>query len=340
VYLGIEIGGTKLQLGVSAADGSDWAGFLRYDIDARRGASGILEQIAQGAGELSRRFPVTCIGVGFGGPVDAVAGRVIKSHQVDGWDGFPLAAWLTERLHVPVRLGNDCDVAALAEATYGAGRGKNPVFFVTVGTGVGGGLVIGGRVHGAGRPAVAEIGHLRPGLGAEPSCCTVESIASGLGLAAAAKAAVRGDPAPGWAAAWSGVPDTNDQPVFPWRAVAERWKSDLVQRAGGDAGQITGRLVADAAAMGNPLAQQILTGACRTLGWAIAQLIALVAPEVVVVGGGVSLIGEEWFFAPLRRAVERYVFPPLARSYVVVPAALGEAVVVHGAVALAAAPSV
>jgi glucokinase len=150
---------------------------------------------------------------------------------------------------------------------------------------------------------------------------------------------LRGDPAPGWAAAWGGVLEANDQPVFPWRAIAERWKRDLAQRAGGDAEQITGKLVADAAAAGNVLAQQILTGACRTLGWAIAQVITLVAPEVVVVGGGVSLIGEEWFFAPLRQAVERYVFPPLAGSYSVVPAALGEAVVVHGAVALAALES-
>jgi glucokinase len=72
------------------------------------------------------------------------------------------------------------------------------------------------------------------------------------------------------------------------------------------------------------------------LGWAIAQTITLLAPEVVVVGGGVSLIGEQQFFTPLRREVARYVFPPLAGSYAVAPAALGESVVVHGAVLIAA----
>ncbi len=73
----------------------------------------------------------------------------------------------------------------------------------------------------------------------------------------------------------------------------------------------------------------------RVLGWAIAQVITLVAPEAVIVGGGVSLVGEQVFFAPLREAVRRYVFPPLAESYRLLPAALGESVVVHGALALA-----
>jgi glucokinase len=84
------------------------------------------------------------------------------------------------------------------------------------------------------------------------------------------------------------------------------------------------------------LAAEVLGRSCQVLGWAVAQTITLLAPEVVVVGGGVSLLGEELFFAPLREAVQRYVFPPLATSFEIVPAALGELVVVHGAIVLAA----
>ena len=87
---------------------------------------------------------------------------------------------------------------------------------------------------------------------------------------------------------------------------------------------------------GNQIARQVLDHACQALGWGIAQVITLIAPEVIVVGGGVSLIGEQFFFMPLRAEVARYVFPPLARSYKIVPAGLGELAVVHGAIALAA----
>ena len=352
MYLGIEIGGTKLQFGVAAGDSLDWAAFERCDVDPRRGAAGILEQIERVGTKLLQRFAISRIGVGFGGPVDSTTGRVTKSHQIDGWDGVPLGDWCAERLGRPARIGNDCDVAALAEASYGAGRGKSTVFYVTVGTGVGGGLVTGGRMFGAGRPAVAEIGHLRPGLAADQPSLTVESIASGRGIEAAARAALGGTPAAGWEAAWRGIAAGRlgqdvgmpqglaSEPRYalcPPSAETQEFTSDLLRRAGGERERITARLVAEAAAAGNHLAAEILHGACRTLGWAIAQVITLLAPDVVVVGGGIALMGEELFFRPLRREVQRYAFPPLAKSYEIVPAALGESVVVHGAVALAAA---
>jgi glucokinase len=100
---------------------------------------------------------------------------------------------------------------------------------------------------------------------------------------------------------------------------------------------LTAKLVAQAAGEGNAIACEVLDHAVQALGWAIAQVITITAPEVVVVGGGVSLIGEPLFFAPLRTEVARYVFPPLAGSYRLVPAGLGELAVVHGAIALASA---
>jgi glucokinase len=99
---------------------------------------------------------------------------------------------------------------------------------------------------------------------------------------------------------------------------------------------LNAKAVADLAASGNSIAQSAIHQATCVLGWAIAQVITLTAADVVVIGGGVSLIGQERFFQPLNREVARYVFPPLANSYSILPAALGEEVVVHGAVALAA----
>jgi glucokinase len=296
MYLGIEIGGTKLQLGVGDGTGGELAALIRRDVDRQRGARGILEEIQRSAPDLMRQHSIERIGVGFGGPVNTATGVATKSHQVEGWDNFPLAAWCQDKLGAPTIIGNDCDVAALAEAKYGAGRGAGSVFYVTVGTGIGGGLVLGGKLHGAGRPAAAEIGHLRPGLHCDRPEMTVESLASGPAIAAAASAST-GASAPA---------------------------------------ELTARMVAQAAAAGNSNAHTVLLNAVQALGWAIAQVVTLVAPEVVVVGGGVSLMGEDLFFKPLRAAVQKYVFPSLADSYGIVPAGLAELAVVHGAIALAA----
>lgn len=308
-FLGIEIGGTKLQLGIGAGDGSDFLAFERRDIDLAKGAAGILAQIEEAGTKLIAAHRVQRAGIGFGGPVDSELGRVIKSHQVAGWDDVPLGSWCEEKLGVPAVLGNDCDCAALAEASFGAGQGSRIVFYVTVGTGIGGGLVIDGKLHGKGRPAVAEIGHLRPGISADTPAATVESYAAGPGVVAAAERLL----------------ETSDDEVA---------KNDLRLRKKDSV--ITAKLIADLAASGNSIAQTAVFQATCVLGWAIGQVITLTAADVVVVGGGVSLIGEQHFFQPLRREVARYVFPPLAAAYRILPAALGEAVVVHGAVALAA----
>ena len=189
IFLGIEIGGTKLQLGVGTGDGPAFAAFRRLDVDPARGAAGIRQQIEQAGRDLLKEAPFQAVGFGFGGPINGPAGIVTTSHQIEGWDNFPLAEWCTRTLGVPTYLGNDCDMAALAEARFGGGRGKRGVLYVTVGTGVGGGLVLDGALYGSDRPAIAEIGHLRPGLEAVEPSQTIESISSGRGIEAAARIA-------------------------------------------------------------------------------------------------------------------------------------------------------
>ena len=165
MYLGIEIGGTKLQLGVGADDGvlaGLWRGTRGRGRRAgghppadRRGRAG-----AAGAGRPRARADCSGVGIGFGGPVDDATQTVIKSHQIEGWDNFPLADWVGDVVGLPAVLGNDADVAGLAEALHGAGKGLSPIFYITIGSGIGGGLIIDGEIYrGCGRGA-AEIGHL------------------------------------------------------------------------------------------------------------------------------------------------------------------------------------
>ena len=311
--LGIEIGGTKLQLGVGDGASTRLAEIVRLPIDRAAGASGILAQIETATADLSIRHQLESVGVGFGGPVDMATGTVLKSHQVAGWDGLELATWCERTLGLPARVGNDCDVAALAEAAFGAGRGHRIVLYVTAGTGVGGGLVMDGALFAAHRVARAEIGHLRPGLEFTRSMDTVESMASGPGIVSTARALC-----------------TTAQDLA--RLLADASPTDTAPPPH----ELTGRDIAAAADAGNAIAQRALGQATRALGWAIAQTVTLTAADVVVMGGGVSLMGEARFFAPVRSAASEYVFPPLRDQFEIVPAALGEEVVVHGALALAA----
>ena len=290
MFLGIEIGGTKLQLAVGDADGR-LHGTWRGSVDLVAGAAGIRQQIVAAVPELLRTSGVEhsalrAVGVGFGGPTDDTTRTVITSHQVTGWDDFPLEDWLTEQFGVPAFVCNDADVAGLGEALHGAGRGKSPVFYMTVGSGIGGGLVIDGTIYrGVGRGA-AEIGHL-----IIDGVHTTEELASGFGIEA------------------------------------------LLRRQG--SAWATVRDVGVAANAGDADAVAVLRSATDALAVALTHVVTLLCPRVIVIGGGVSLIGETHFFAPLREAVARRAFKPFAGLTELVPAVLGEEVVLHGALAMA-----
>src|SRR5688572_17381833 len=118
--LGIEIGGTKLQIVLGDALGHISKRY-RATVDRARGGPGILDQIQAGISELCGGGPVRGVAVGFGGPVDQVKGRICVSHQIDGWDDFPLGDWLRERARAPVVVENDANTAAYGEAFSGAG---------------------------------------------------------------------------------------------------------------------------------------------------------------------------------------------------------------------------
>jgi len=339
MFLGIEIGGTKLQLAVGPGDGT-LAALDRFEVRPKLGAAGILEQIEGAARVLIARHNVVGVCIGFGGPIDSTRGVVIKSHHVEGWQRFALVDWCRRVLNLPASLQNDCDAAGLAEARFGAARKRNVVLFVTVGTGIGGGLIVGGEIYRGNGHGAAGIGHLRPGLHADRPDQTVESLASGWGIAAAAQARLSDPISHAFIPLTSGLGRTTPQDVrqrmIETEEAEEEYAADLWNRCNGKLDQLTAFVVAQAAGEGNEVAREVLSHACQALGWGVAQAITLVSPEAVVIGGGVSLMDETLFLQPLRIEVERYVFPPLVGTYEIVPAQLGEQVVVHGALAAAA----
>jgi len=314
MFLGIEIGGTKLQLGIGPGDGTLRA-LWRGNVDAARGADGIRAQIIDALPDLLaraqlRRDELHGVGIGFGGPVDDATQTVIKSHQIAGWDGFPLADWISDAVGLPAALGNDADCAGLAEALFGAGKGLSPIFYITIGSGIGGGLIINGEIYrGCGRGA-AEIGHTQA-VGHSPNCLrpVLEGLVSGWSIGERAKQ------------------------MFVTKS--ERRSSQMFRLIDGRVDRLTATVVAQAAANGDATALGVLDTTWEILADAICNMIALLSPRRIIIGGGVSLMGEELLFAPLRQLVAERVFAPFRDCYDIVPAALGEEVVVHGALALA-----
>jgi glucokinase len=303
--VGIEIGGTKLQI-VAGMDptaiGRRWRGVVRAEL----GGPGIQRQILAGLGEIgvadSMQAP-RAVGVGFGGPVDCRTGTICRSHQIDGWENFELAEWLRGTINAPVIVENDANTGSLGEACFGAGAGFDPVFYVTLGSGVGGGLVVGGNIYHGAPPGEAEFGHLR--LGREGA--TVESRCSGWSI----DARIRDALGPGHAAG------------FLAAAVARQ------ASPGGEARHLGLALAAE-----DPLARRTLDELSADLALALSHVVHLLHPAAVVLGGGLSLIGE-----PLRSAVAATLPGFVMEVFHPVPAVrlamLGEDAVPAGALELA-----
>ncbi len=262
--IGIEIGGTKLQV-VAGDDAGGIARRWRGSVNPSLGGPGICQQLRSAVAEMSSAGAnITAAGVGFGGPIDTRNGTIRKSHQIDGWENFPLRDWLSELIDAPVTADNDANVAALGEATRGAGAGFDPVFYVTLGSGVGGGLVVGGSIYHGLPPGEAEFGHLL----LDRAGATVESRCSGWAVDAKIRRCVIDEPTRVLARLVNGA-------------------------AGGEARHLAAAIEAKDA-----LASRILREAADDLAFALSRAIHLFHPQVIVLGGGLSLVGE-----PLRGGV-------------------------------------
>lgn len=306
--IGVEIGGTKIQAGVGTSNGR-LLGLARAQADPDKGAAGILESIPELIGDAldkanCRIADIGGIGVGFGGPVDSKRGITLVSHQVEGWDSFQMKDWFQELWDIPVSIQNDASIAGYAEAHLGAGKGFRRIFYMTIGSGIGGGLITDGMIDEGQGLGAAEIGHTwvpDPDTG-EPE--KLELICSGWSIGRRAREAV------------------------------ESGESSLMtELCHGDVSHISAQTVYAAAERDDMLACAILEDTCATLALAIGNVIALLDPERVVIGGGVSMMGP-LFWDSLRDHVQQYLFDPFKGTVEIVPAGLGEGVVIQGAVLL------
>ncbi|HEV7727570.1 MAG TPA: ROK family glucokinase [Modestobacter sp.] len=278
--LGIDIGGTKVAGGVVAPDGTILGTARRAT--PGRSVEATEDAIAAVVDELAERHgsPLVGVGVGAAGWFDRTGDTVLFSPHL-AWRNQALRKELGGRLRRPLWVGNDADAAAWAEYRYGAARGSDLALVITLGTGIGGGIVLDGRLQRGAHGVAGEWGHMRVVPDGRLCACgnrgCWEQYASGNALGHTAREVAQSSPA---AAA------------------------DLLDRVGGDIERITGEVVATAARAGDPLANELLCEVGAWLGQGIADLAAVLDPEVVVIGGGVSVLGE-MVLAPARERLER-----------------------------------
>ena len=298
--LGIEIGGTKLQLVTGTSEGKI-LDRQQIAVEPAAGGEGVRGQLAATFERLRPRLDWCSVGVGFGGPVDWRTGRVRCSHHLAGWDDFPLTDWLRELSGLPVAADNDTNVAAYAEATCGAGAGLSPVFYTNSGSGVGGGCISNGVIYHGAPPGEAELGLLR----LDRAGTTVEERCAGWALDRLTVEAAHAQPDSLLAA------ETRKVPAY--HAVA----------------------LGQALAGGCPVAGGIVAEAGDALAFALAHVVHLFHPQAIVLGGGVALLGEPWR-AAVADALTGYVAEAYRPAPEVLLTTFGELAVSRGALLLAA----
>jgi glucokinase len=295
--IGLDIGGTKVAAGVVRADGRI-VERTRIPSPQDVAAEVILAALLEVIDGLRALQPeVEAIGVGAAGLVRWPAGLVVWAPH-NPYRDLPLRRLLHERTGLPTVVDNDANAAAWAEARFGAGSGSDHLILLTIGTGVGGGLVLGGRPYRGVSGLGAEVGHMIVAPDGPPCSCgsrgCLEAMVSGTALQLLGREAVLADP-----------------------------EGSLARRVGGDAAGVTGPVVFEAARAGDPTARALFARMGYWLGLGIASLVTIFDPELVVVGGGLVETGE-LLLEPARASFKEYVFAPAHRVLPpVVPARLG-----------------
>ena len=306
--LAIEIGGTKTQVGIGTREqGLLPGGLVRRAVDREHGAGGIRGDLSSMVDEALRFQGLTLsdierIGIGYGGPVDSARGVTLTSYQIDGWTHFPLQEWAEDRWGKPVIVENDASTAGLAESVHGNGRGCPRLFYITAGSGVGGGWIVDGKIDRGQGFGAAEIGHMWVPDPRTGELAELEQVCSG------------------WA--------------IGRRAQRDAAKArSRMQEIAGSTEKIDAKIVYSAAEQGDETALRILEETGRTLGTAMANVVALLHPERIILGGGVSLMGPV-FWRLLQEEFRARIMSPFAPHVELLQAKLLENVVMIGALCL------
>lgn len=307
--LAVDLGGTNLRVAAISPEGEM---VLRESAPTRAGEGheSVIDRMAelcQAVGERAGLAADAAIGVASPGPLDPITGVVIFTPNLPGWREVPLGPMLSERTGRPVRVSNDGNCAALGEARFGAAAGLHDVVYIGLGTGVGGGLILGGKMYEGGLGMGAELGHVT--VASDGPRCTC----GGVGCLESFVA--------GWAIAREA------------QLVCTTADGDYIRKFT-HGGEADARAVTLAAKEGDPAAIEILGRAGRALGAAMGAFINIFNPQAIVIGGGLSVSGDA-VLAPARAAMANYSFQGLRIQASIRLATLGDDNGLFGAGALA-----
>ncbi len=313
LVIGIDLGGTKISTALVDADGQIIAHDYR-ETQAEKGQALVVNRMVDAVRQVmeqadTSKDQVKAVGIGAPGPLDIHTGVVVAPPNLPGWQDVPLKELIEERVGIETFLENDANAAALAEHRFGAGRAVDHMIYVTVSTGVGGGLILDGRLYHGAEGAAGEIGHITvlpngPLCGCGNRGC-LEALAAGTAIAKRAR-----------------------------EVVSQGVSTRITDLANDEPARITAKLVAEAAEQGDFEAQKILSEAMSYLGIGMASLVNLFNPQIIVIGGGLSNLGER-LLEPVRRGIARHAFVASAQTVRVVLAELGDKAGVLGAAAVA-----
>ena len=309
-YAGVDLGGTFIKCGIVGEDGT----LLIKDkipTGKERGYGAIAADIARFAQELARRTNVTLTAVGIGSPgmIDSAQGVVVYGNNLN-WRNVPLAQEVGSRLNLPTLITNDANAAALGEFFCGAGAGFQTVVLVTLGTGVGGGIVLDGKLYEGGRSAGTEIGHEVIRVGGERCTCgrrgCFEAYASATALIKSTK-----------------------------RAMERHPESALWKLCEGDLERVDGKTAFDGMRLSDPAAKRVVARYERYLAEGLANLANVFRPDAILLGGGVCAEGET-LLKPLRKRLNGLLYGgPDYAPVKLLTASLGNDAGIYGAARLA-----
>jgi glucokinase len=313
--IGVDLGGTNLVVGAMPADGSREIGMHQLPTRAKLGADAVVDRICDMVETAiaatiretgATRAQFAGVGIGAPGPLDREEGLVIVAPNL-GWTDFPLRDRVASRVGLPATLDNDANCATLAEWWMGAAKGGRNVVGLTLGTGIGGGLILDGKLYHGSSDCAGELGHVTIESNGRLCGCgnygCLEAYASGPAIAARTR-----------------------------EALASGESSALHELCGGDVSKITASTVYAAAAQGDALASDVVRDTARFLGTGVANFLNIFNPDVVVLAGGVAQAGDS-LFVPLRAEVRRRAFKPAVDACRIVPGSLDGSAGAVGAIA-------
>ena len=316
--VGIDIGGTKRATVVADSTGHILSK-VRKPTLAERGpeyALQLLFAMVRETVELTglEQNAISAIGVSCGGPLDTKTGVVYSPPNLPGWDALPLKAKLESEFRVPVTIENDANASALAEYRFGGGRGYNALLYMTMSTGIGGGIVIDGQIYHGANDTAGEVGHQillphGPPCGCGKRGC-LEALCSGPAIARRAQAAIRKQ-----------------------LETEEIATTELLKLAEGRIETVKSEHVLAAARTGDTLALQLVDETAYYMGWGIANLVNILNPDIVLLGT-IAVAAGDLLLNPIRKTVAEFAMTRPAEAVKIEPAQLGEALGDLAAIAL------